>query len=225
MTGIAGIISKIDLRLICIKDFMWGPVKAMLNNLISIFTRNRKHFSVVMLTFLMAFTCSLNVQAATSKTNSDKMNIYKKGAEGLNGLKDKAVAFYKKHGFLPNIQQLLSETLDDQSKVTIENSDYFEKHYLGVIGVLPDKIGSCKIIKIEGNINTNEGQGDPYLIYTLITFNIHGAWKTLCSYDERDSKSSPISLDNCYNVADVNQSAQLNEQRQALESLCNSADL
>ena len=171
----------------------------------------KNFFSVFVLMFIIA---------GTTSASADKLSVYKSGAEGVKGLNDIAMAFYKKNMCFPTLQQLLNAPIDDQTHIPLKDSGYLDKHYLAEVHANPDIPGTCKGIKIQANIGTDKTQ--PYLIYTLITFNIKGVWKTVCSYNEQgpNANSTSISLANCYNSSIASQMSQFNAQIKPIKAAC-----
>ncbi len=188
-----------------------------------------KYCSVVTWVFIMASIGVVNVQAATNTASLDKMTVYKSGVEGVNGLKDRSIAFYEKHGFLPNIKELLNAPLNDQTQVPLRSSSYLNDHYLVTIFVNPSTYGSCKGIKIQADIaNTNNDQSvaengsQTSLLYTLIALNVNGVWETVCTYSEQGQNANldSIELDNCYNSYVASQMVKFNDQMQSINVKC-----
>lgn len=159
-----------------------------------------------------------------------KIAAYELGAQGVVNLKNKAITFYEKNGFLPNTRQLLSLPLDNQARESIMTSGYLSKHNIAIIYANPFPPETCVGITIQGTIEENidnktnvaKAHNSTSLLYNIVTVNVNGAWKTACSYNERGPKANPasINLDNCYNASNPSDMQKFQKQIEAFKAIC-----
>lgn len=158
-------------------------------------------------------TTDTNIPTNASTSGSAS---YLTALDGVNGLRDKAIAYYNRTGVMPGTADLLNAPLDNQTTTSLKDSSFLHDHKLGTIGLFPGAAGSlCQnAIKIEGTYYENSLS----VTFDLSTVSLNGGWKTICMYGVEGADPASIKIDGCFNR--VTEESELQKELSALQNAC-----